>query len=80
MSVYMEKINAEKNCFRFYELRVEPDFFAESALIIHWGRIGLPGRTLIRGSGRAREVEGLADKIRRIRLKHGYADADPGPC
>ena len=28
MSVYMEKVDAEKNCFRFYEIRVEPNLVA----------------------------------------------------
>ncbi len=47
MSVYLEKIDPEKNSFRFYEIRIEPDLFADRAPVVQWGRIGRPGRVAV---------------------------------
>ncbi|WP_226781392.1 WGR domain-containing protein [Oceaniglobus trochenteri] len=78
MSVYMEKIEPETNCYRFYEIRIEPDLFAERSLVVSWGRIGQRGRMAVRGSGDRLSVECLAATICKTRLKRGY-NAIP-PC
>ena len=76
MSVYLEKIDPEKNCFRFYEIRIEPDLFAEQALVVQWGRIGRQGCIAVRGSGRKSDVERMAQNIQKVRLRHGYKIAE----
>ncbi|MCE6959268.1 WGR domain-containing protein [Cereibacter sphaeroides] len=72
MDIYLEKIEPDRNCFRFYAIRIEPDFFAEASLVVQWGRIGRAGRIWVRGSGTLRDVEDMGRKILKLRLRHGY--------
>jgi len=74
MNIYLRKINPDTNCFRFYCIRIDRDLFAERSLSVHWGRIGTAGRQQVRGSGSAEEVERIAGKILKLRLRHGYAE------
>ena len=78
MDIYLEKIEPDTNCFRFYTIRTEPDFFEDRALVVQWGRIGGRGRTMIRGSGNRRECEDLALRIVQLRLRHGYTMMQAG--
>ena len=73
MDIYLEKVEPDTNCFRFYTIRTEPDFFEDRALVVQWGRIGGRGRIMIRGSGDAQSCEDLAGQILAIRLRRGYA-------
>ncbi|GEM_PF-3334646 len=73
MEIHLEKIDAARNCYRFYEISLEPDLFAQTALVVRWGRIGGRGRIRIAGSGTMREAQDLATRILRLRLRHGYA-------
>lgn len=72
MDIYLEKIRPEDNCFRFYEIRTSPDFFADASLLVHWGRIGRPGQVRIRGSGSIDDCERLGKRILKKRLQRGY--------
>ncbi len=72
MDVYLEKVDPEHNCFRFYSIRIEPDLFADQALVVHWGRIGKRGRTRVRGSGSASDCRDYGTRILNLRLRHGY--------
>lgn len=74
MKLHFEKIIPEDNCFRFYTITSEPDLFEEASLVIRWGRIGHPGRQLIRGSGSAAEVTGMAGRLAEIRKRRGYVE------
>lgn len=76
MHIYLEKVDPETNCFRYFEIRVEPDLFAPAALVTHWGRIGGRGRTRIRGSGPRAECETMGQKILKLRRRHGYAEPE----
>lgn len=78
MDVYLEKVVPEDNCFRYYGIRVTPDLFEEASLMVHWGRIGCPGRIAIRGSGSAARCEDIAARIMKKRLKRGYSLGDSG--
>ncbi|EYD72675.1 WGR domain-containing protein [Limimaricola hongkongensis] len=73
MEIHLEKIDARRNCYRFYEISVEADLFAQAALVVRWGRIGGRGRVRIAGSGSVREAQDLATRLLKLRLKHGYA-------
>ncbi|WP_090111499.1 WGR domain-containing protein [Limimaricola pyoseonensis] len=73
MEIHLEKIDRAKNCYRFYEISLEPDLFAQAAIVVRWGRIGGKGRTRIAGSGSVREAQDLATRLLRLRLRHGYA-------
>ncbi|MCW3783558.1 WGR domain-containing protein [Defluviimonas salinarum] len=74
MDIYLEKVDPEANCFRFYNIRSEPDLFAERALVVQWGRIGRAGQVRIRGSGSIEEVGRIGAKILKLRLSHGYSE------
>lgn len=73
MEIHLEKIDARRNCYRFYEITVEPDLFAQAALVVRWGRIGGRGRSRIAGSGSVHEAQDLATRLLKLRLRHGYA-------
>lgn len=42
-SIYLQRIDPERNMARFYRITVIPTLFGEWALIREWGRIGSPG-------------------------------------
>ena len=73
MEIHLEKIDPASNCYRYYDISLESDLFAETALVVRWGRIGRAGRMRIAGSGNRREAQKMATRILRRRLKHGYA-------
>lgn len=75
MDIYLEKIRPEANCFRFYEIRIEPDLFARRSVIVRWGRVGRPGRERIFCSGCSRDIMPAVRDILRLRLAHGYRRA-----
>ena len=68
----LECINPDRNMFRFYEIRVEPTLFDEHALFICWGRIGKRARQRIACTGPYQEIEALALKLEKTKLKRGY--------
>jgi len=72
MDIYLEKVDPDTNCYRFFSIRIEPDLFAPAALVTHWGRIGTRGRTRIRGSGPVAKCESMGEALRSLRLRHGY--------
>lgn len=72
MSHYLEKIDPDRNCFRFYESRLEDDLFAEAALVVQWGRIGTRGRIRITTSGQRREMDLAALRMMGMKLRRGY--------
>jgi predicted DNA-binding WGR domain protein len=42
-TIYLQRIDPERNMARFYRITVTPTLFGEWALIREWGRIGSPG-------------------------------------
>lgn len=72
MELHLEKVDPPKNCFRFYHIDIEPDLFAEAALVVRWGRIGRRPRCRIAGLGSKRDAQEMATRILQLRLKHGY--------
>jgi len=68
----LERINPDRNEFRFYEIRVEPTLFKEHALLICWGRIGKRARQRIARTGEQPEIEAEARKLEKAKMKRGY--------
>ena len=44
MKVYLERVEPEADCYRFYAVQVMPTLFGEWALVREWGRMGQGGR------------------------------------
>ncbi|MGO9057494.1 MAG: WGR domain-containing protein, partial [Candidatus Binataceae bacterium] len=38
--VSLERIDPERNAFRYYVLSIEPTLFEEPSLVREWGRVG----------------------------------------
>ncbi len=45
--VALERVDPEKNVFRYYVLSVEPTLFDEVSLVREWGRVGQRGRRIV---------------------------------
>jgi predicted DNA-binding WGR domain protein len=74
--IHLEKICPEDNCFRYYEISVEPNLFGDSSLIIRWGRIGRLGRERIAKSGSQGDLAVHAAVLARGKCRRGYAPAE----
>ncbi|MFG6084053.1 WGR domain-containing protein [Paracoccus litorisediminis] len=82
MDIYLERVDPERNYFRFYAILTTPDLFAENSLMVHWGRIGQAGQFRVRGSGSREECEVIGRKILKRRLSRDYMvirDGGPPP-
>ncbi|ULB11642.1 WGR domain-containing protein [Cereibacter azotoformans] len=78
MEIRLEKIEPERNFYRFYLIRQERDLFESGSLVVQWGRIGQAGRMAIRSSGPPERIEALFERLVRMRLRRGYAIAGAG--
>ncbi len=72
--VALDRIDPDRNAFRYYVLSIEPTLFEEAGLVQEWGRIGQRGRQIVElcPAAAAAKVEldtGLFRKRRR-----GYVD------
>jgi len=45
--VSLERIDPERNAFRYYVLSIEPTLFEEPSLVREWGRVGRRGRRIV---------------------------------
>lgn len=75
MNIYLERVDQQVNCCRYYTMHIEPDLFAEHALIARWGRIGTRGQSKVMGSGTFVQCTALKNRILAVRLKRGYRPA-----
>jgi predicted DNA-binding WGR domain protein len=73
--IKLTRLDPAKNMHRFYALHVAPTLFGQWSLIAEWGRIGSPGRVMLRTF----ETEELAAKAlaKRVKVKtrRGYMPA-----
>lgn len=76
--VILSRVNPEKNCFRFYEIAIEPNLFGDHALVIHWGRLGRRGNTRIASTGDLDLVEAKAQRLERQKVRKGYIPISKG--
>ena len=77
--VLLSRINPEANCFRFYEIAIEPNLFGDHALVIHWGRIGKRGNTRIASTGDLELIEAKASRLERQKVRRGYSHISKPP-
>lgn len=57
--IRIERVNPERNMYRYYRLRLLPDLFGGVSLLREWGRIGTQGQhkiELFTDSGRATDA------------------------
>ena len=72
----LERINPDRNEFRFYEVTIEPTLFGEHALLIRWGRIGKPSRQRIAETGPVRLVAKTQQSIAAQKARGGYREVE----
>jgi predicted DNA-binding WGR domain protein len=68
------KMLPDRNCFRFYTIKLESDLFAPARVACEWGRIGSgkhPQRQVL-CFGSVEEAEVYRDRQEKVRLKRGY--------
>ncbi len=72
---YLTKIDPAANQYRYYSLRVDPDFFGRWSLFREWGRLDANGGTLrMESFGSEGEALHRLVKITRQKLKRGYRE------
>lgn len=76
MNFRLENIKGRENRFRFYAVSVEKNLFGDHSIIIHWGRIGHPGRVEVRATGCLDDIKAKAGDIYLHKIARGYADVD----
>lgn len=79
MDIHLERVDPTANRFRAYHVAIEPDLFAECALVVTRGRIGRRGRSRVVGSGDAATVRAMAQRLLRRRERHGYVVVQEDP-
>ena len=70
--VTLRLIDPEKNRWRFYSLDIQPDLFGQWCLVREWGRIGRPGKVLIRAYPTIAEAERALWRQQRRKERRGY--------
>lgn len=74
-AIHLERIVPEQNCFRFYGISIEDNFFGDKSLVIRWGRIGCRGRQRIAASGSRERLHEKALALLREKSRKGYLEA-----
>ncbi len=69
---HLERIDPEKNCYRYYGISLEENLFGDRSVIVRWGRIGRARRQRIDASGEAGEMVVRAQKLATQKLRRGY--------
>jgi predicted DNA-binding WGR domain protein len=71
-SIYLQRIDPERNMARFYRITVIPTLFGEWALIREWGRIGSPGTVREEWFETVERATQAAVKLNRQKPRRGY--------
>ncbi len=71
-TLHLTLIQPGRNCYRFYELSVQPGLFQEWSLVRAWGRIGTKGCGKTIWFSSREEAEQFYERKRREKLKRGY--------
>jgi predicted DNA-binding WGR domain protein len=75
-SIYLQRIDPERNMARFYRITVIPTLFGEWALIREWGRIGSPGTVREEWFETVERATQAAVKLNRQKQRRGYHVVD----
>ncbi len=68
------KAREEDNCYRFYQVSLQPDLLEDASIQVCWGRIGRPARVRIAKSGSVEEMEKEIHSMKKERLRKGYEE------
>lgn len=71
-SLYLERVDRQKNMARFYRLSLEIDLFGHVIVVRSWGRIGTFGRQINQSHGGTKEAEIEFRRMAASKLKRGY--------
>jgi predicted DNA-binding WGR domain protein len=71
-TLHLYLIEPERNCYRYYELSLQPGLFQEWSLSRSWGRIGAKGRDKIVWFASREQAERFYERKRREKLRRGY--------
>lgn len=75
-----ERVDASHNCFRWYQVWVQPDLFGIWTVWTAWGRIGsIRYRQRLRPTDGPSEALQLAQTIIARKMRRGYRVVDEGP-
>lgn len=70
--IRVERVDAEANMYRFYNMRILPDLFGGVSLLREWGRIGTGGQSRIDLFADAGQALDAMNKIYRSKQRRGY--------
>ncbi|PPQ28183.1 hypothetical protein CCR94_18570 [Rhodoblastus sphagnicola] len=75
--LHLERIDATRNMWRYYELEVHPTLFGEHALVRSWVRIGAPGRRMIMTFSEPDAAKRAFKRLETAKRRRGYRDVQP---
>ncbi|PPQ33152.1 hypothetical protein CCR94_02635 [Rhodoblastus sphagnicola] len=70
--LHLERIDASRNMWRYYELELHPTLFGEHALVRTWGRIGAPGRSKIMTFSELDAAKRAFKRLEASKRRRGY--------
>ncbi|MDE1991481.1 MAG: WGR domain-containing protein [Rhizobiaceae bacterium] len=73
-TLYLQRVDPERNMARFYVLALQPTLFGEVSLIRNWGRIGTGGQTKVETFPTSRDVTAAYGRIERSKRRRGYGE------
>ena len=74
-TLYLYRIQPDRNCYRFYELSLQPGLFQEWSLRRSWGRMGTTGHDKTVWFPSRAQAEQLYERKRREKLRRGSLPA-----
>lgn len=72
MYVYLERVNKEKNQYRFYSLSVVQTLFQDWALVREWGRVGSTGKKRSDWFNTEEEAINALFELQKLKKRKGY--------
>jgi len=74
-SLHLERIDPDRNMWRYYALSIATNLFGETELVVEWGRIGTLGR--VRRTPQPDRISALTELVATARAKgrRGYRPA-----
>jgi len=75
--LHLERIDASRNMWRYYQLAVHPTLFGEHALVRSWGRIGAPGRRKIMTFCELDAARRAFKRLEAAKRRRGYVEVQP---
>ncbi|MFT8371539.1 WGR domain-containing protein [Acetobacter syzygii] len=72
ISIYLQRIRADQNEWRYYAMSIQPDLFGGALLMRRWGRIGTTGRLRLDQFSDEGAAANTLARLTRQKLKRGY--------